>query len=746
METRLATPRPSALARLAQWTQRRPVIALLAWVVVLAGAIGAAGAAGSAFEDDYSMPGTESQELSDLLEERAPEADTASIQVVFGDEDGVASERDRIESLLDEIAGMPGVTGVDDPFAGRGTVSEDGTVGYATAGFDGTTEDVEPMLEAAEDASGDGLEVALGGDPVREVEEGEGGAAEGVGMLAALVILVLMFGSLLAASLPLITAVFAVGITFCLSMVISHVVTLPTYLTPIMFLVGLGVGIDYALLIFARFRSELLHGSNRKGAATVALDTAGRSVLFAGSVVIVALAGLYALGLGSLQSVAVSVALVVLVTMLASVTLLPALLGLFGRRIEKRVRRHAAKANRIPGQRWNAWSRFIEKRAWAALALVLAALVALSAPVLGLRLGFADAGTEDESLQSRQAYDMLAEGFGPGFNGPLMVVTDGARSEADAAVEAMSGLESVEQVSPAFQIGDDLWMSTVVGTGGPSDEATVDLVHLLRDDVLSEVEGTQLVGGSTAASIDFSDIIEDRAPLFLLLVVGLSMLLLTVVFRSVLIPVKAAVLNLLTIGASLGVVTWIFQEGLFGIQPGPVEAFAPVMLFAIVFGLSMDYEVFLVSRMREVGAHREPDRGGSEGPGLDRRRDHGRRGDHDRRVRGVHPQRRQAAPAVRHRHGGGDLHRRLRHPLPAGPGDHADHGPGGVVDAEVDGQGAPPRDGRTRVRDRAPRTRRGPLSDEQAAAPDGSGAAACCICLERVCRAKRHYRLRTGLA
>ncbi len=575
------------------------MIALVAWVVVLAGAIGAAGAAGSAFEDDYSMPGTESQELSDLLEERAPEADTTSVQVVFGDEDGVASERDRIESLLAEIAGMPGVTGVDDPFAGHGTVSEDGTVGYATAGFEGTVEDVESLLEATEDASGDGLEVALGGDPVREAEEGEGGAAEGVGMLAALVILVLMFGSLLAASMPLITAVFAVGITFCLSMVISHVVTLPTYLTPIMFLVGLGVGIDYALLIFARFRSELLHGSNRKGAATVALDTAGRSVLFAGSVVIVALAGLYALGLGSLQSVAVSVALVVLVTMLASVTLLPALLGLFGTRIEKRVRKHAAGAKRIPGQRWNAWSRLIEKRAWAALALVLAALVALSAPVLGLRLGFADAGTEDESLQSRQAYDMLAEGFGPGFNGPLMVVTDGSRSGAEAAVEAMSGLESVEQVSPASQIGDDLWMSMVVGTGGPSDEATVDLVHQLRGDVLSEVEGTQLVGGATASSIDFSDIIADRAPLFLLLVVGLSMLLLTVVFRSVLIPVKAAVLNLLTIGASLGVVTWIFQEGLFGIQPGPVEAFVPVMLFALIFGLSMDYEVFLVSRIRE---------------------------------------------------------------------------------------------------------------------------------------------------
>ncbi len=587
------------MARLAQWTQRRPVVALIAWVVVLAAAIAAASQIGSAFEDDNSMPGTESQELSDLLEERAPEAGGPTVQVVFGDEDGVAAERDRVEAVLAEIAGMPGVASVDDPFTSYGSVSEDGTVGYATAGFDGTPEEALALVEVAEESSGDGLTVAVGGDAIREAAEGGGGAAEGVGMLAALVILVLMFGSLLAASLPLITAVFAVGITFCLSMIVSHVVTLPTYLTPIMFLIGFGVGVDYALLIFARYRSELLNGANRKGAATIALDTAGRSVMFAGSVVIVALMGLFALGLGSLQSVSLSVALVVLVTMLASVTLLPALLALFGKRIERRVRGRAAKAKRVPGARWKGWSRFVEKRAWLAIGVVVAALLALSAPLLGLRLGFADAGTDPESSTTRQAYDMLSDGFGPGFNGPLLVVTDGTRAEADAAAAAMSELDTVEQASPAFEIGEGLWMSTVAGTAGPSDEATVDLVHQLRDDVLDEVEGEQLVGGSTAAAIDFSDIMVDKAPIFLLFVVGLSMLLLMVVFRSILIPIKAAVLNLLTVGASLGVITWIFQEGMFGVSPGPIEAFGPVMIFAIVFGLSMDYEVFLVSRMRE---------------------------------------------------------------------------------------------------------------------------------------------------
>ncbi|MFC3495349.1 MMPL family transporter [Glycomyces rhizosphaerae] len=590
--------KPSAMARLSGWTQRRPLIALLLWALIFAAAIGASSAVGSAFEDDNAMPGTESQELSDLLDERAPDANETTVQIVFGADD-VAAEQDRVADFLADLADEPGVTAVNDPFAEYGALSEDGTVGYATATWDGTTAEAAELIPMAQEASGDGVTFALGGDPIREAGEGGGGAAEGIGMLAALVILVFMFGSFLAASLPLITAVFAVGTAFCLSMLVSHVVTLPTFLAPIMFLIGFGVGVDYALLIFARFRSELQNGASRKAAATTALDTAGRSVLFAGSVVIVALMGLFALGLGSLQAVAIAVALTVLVTMLASVTLLPALLALFGKRIEKSVRKKAAKAKRAPGARWIGWSRFVEKRAWLAIIVVTAGLAVLATPLLDLRLGFADAGTDAEGTTSREAYDLLSDGFGEGFNGPLMVVTDGTEAEAAAAYEAMSDMDTVEMASPPFAIGDDLWMSTVVGTAGPADQATVGLVHELRDEVLNDVEGTQLVGGSTAAAIDFSDIMIEKAPLFLLFVVGLSLLLLMVVFRSVLIPIKAAILNLLTIGASLGVVAWIFQEGMFGIPAGPVEAFVPVMSFAIIFGLSMDYEVFLVSRMRE---------------------------------------------------------------------------------------------------------------------------------------------------
>jgi putative drug exporter of the RND superfamily len=591
--------RPSTMARLSRWTRTHPIIALLLWVAVFGGAVGASSALGSAFEDDHSMPGTESQELFDLLDERAPEANESTVQVVVADPAGLDASRDRIEALLAEVAGMPGVDRVDDPFTSWGAISDDGTIGYATVAYDGTVAETKALIALVEDAEGGGLATALGGDAVREAEEEEGGAAEGVGMLTALVILVIMFGSLLAASLPLITAVFAVGTTFCLVAVVSHLVTLPTYLPPILFLVGFAVGIDYALLIFARYRSELLAGADRGRAADTALDTAGRSVLFAGSVVIVAMLGLYSLGLGAFQAVALAVAMVVLVVMLASVTLLPAMLRLFGARIEKRVRKRAEKAKREPGSRWAAWSRFVERRSWAAILVVVAGLAAMSVPLLDLRLGFADAGSESESMSSRQAYDLLAEGFGPGFNGPLLVVTDGTQAEADAAHAAIARLDTVDEVSPAFQIGEDLWMSTVMGDAGPADEATVDLVHQLRDEVLSEVEGTQLVGGATAAAIDYSDIIEDRAPLFLLFVVGLSTLVLMVVFRSILIPIKAALLNLLMIAASLGVVTWVFQEGLLHFEPGPIEAFVPVMLFAIVFGLSMDYEVFLVSRMRE---------------------------------------------------------------------------------------------------------------------------------------------------
>jgi RND superfamily putative drug exporter len=600
----------SKLVRLSRWAQHHRRLALALWLVVLAGTIAISSVVGDAFYDDHRLPGTESQALVDLLEERGLVQAGDTIQLVFTDPGGVESEpaRQRVGSLLANVADLPSVVGVDDPYQSPGAISADGTVGFATVILDGQiadipVADVRTIIDTTQAADGDGLEFALGGEAVRTAEAGEGGGAEGAGTLAALVILVFMFGSLLAASVPLITAIFAVGTTLSVMVLASHVITLPTYLPPLMMLVGLGVGIDYALLIFARWRSEILAGATRQQAADLALDKAGRSVLFAGCVVIVALLGLYALGLGPLQAVALGVALTVLVTMIAAVTLLPALLSMFGRRIERRVRARAAKAKREPGHRWRRWAGFIEHRPWTPLALVLAGLILLSLPALGMRLGFSDAGSESESHTSRVAYDRLAEGFGPGFNGPLVVVSEGDESVAGAAASAIGGIDGVDQVTPAQQVGPGLWLSLVMSDSGPQDEQTAELVHTLRDDVLAaqadQTGATYWVGGASAAAIDFADAVEGRLLLFLLIVVGVSTLLLVVMFRSVWIPVKAAVLNLLTISASLGVVTLIFQRGALGFQPGPIEAFVPVMVFAIVFGLSMDYEVFLVSRMRE---------------------------------------------------------------------------------------------------------------------------------------------------
>ncbi|WP_203454198.1 MMPL family transporter [Jiangella aurantiaca] len=597
------------LERLAAWSQRHHWLAIGLWVAVLAGVTVLSQAVGDDYHDEHTLPGTESQLLSDTLEDAAPAQAGDSVQVVLHDEDGVEAQRDRIEPMLGDLSMLPHVAHVADPFDTPGTVSGDGTIAYVTVTLDGAAADVpadavRDIIDTAQAASGDGLDVELGGDAVRGAEESEGGAAEGAGMLAALVILVFMFGSFLAATLPLITAVFAVGSTLGVIVLLSNVVTIATYTAPLMMLVGIGVGIDYALLVFARYRSELLAGADRQQAARTALDTAGRSVIFAGCTVIIALLGLFALGLGSLQGVALAVALTVLVTMLASLTLMPSLLTVFGKRIEKRILTHAQRSKRQPGARWRRLADAVRRRPLPALVAAVAVLLALSAPALGMRLGFADAGHEATSSTSRQAYDLLAAGFGPGFNGPLIVLAEGASDGGAALASTLEETDGIAGVAPPQPLPDtDLTLVVTFPDSAPQDAATAELVHRLRDDVLPPLEestgATYLVGGSTAAAEDFSAAVSDRLPLFVAVVVGLSALLLTAVFRSVWVPVKAAVLNLLSIGASLGVVTLVFGEGLFGVPAGPVEAFVPVMIFAIVFGLSMDYEVFLVSRMHE---------------------------------------------------------------------------------------------------------------------------------------------------
>ncbi|MBA2950145.1 MMPL family transporter [Streptomyces himalayensis] len=605
-------PRVGRFGALAGWAQRHRWAALLLWVAVLAAVTLGSQAAGSAYKNDFSLPGTDSQAATDLYTKHGSAQAGDSVEIVLKDGQGIAGRKAAVEEMLAEVKGLPSVADVRSPYADASAVSKDGTIGYATVTLDGKAEavpkeDVTAIIDTAKSAEADGLRVEVGGDAVRGAEEKGSPTAELAGIVAAVLILGLLFGSVVAAAVPLITALFAVGAAIGLIGLASHVFTIADFTPPITMLVGLGVGVDYALLIFYRYRQELTDGAEPAEATRKALDAAGRTVFFAGCTVIIALLGLVALGLGSLQGVALALAVTVLTTMAASLVLLPALLAFFGNRIQLHVLQHAAKAaakGKVEGRRWRALAQAVQRRPLPALLVAVFAMLALSAPTLGMRLGFADAGNDPTTLTSRKAYDLLAEGFGPGFNGPLVVLAQGDEAAGRAVQSELTKVEGVAAASPALP-SDDGALSTVIvyPKTAPQDEGTTDLVHHLRDDVAPGLErdtGAQiLVGGSTAASQDFADTVSKRLPMFVAVVVGLSSLLLMLVFRSVLIPIKAAVLNLLSISAALGAMTLVFQHGWLGVQPGPIEAFLPVLIFAIVFGLSMDYEVFLVSRIHE---------------------------------------------------------------------------------------------------------------------------------------------------
>jgi RND superfamily putative drug exporter len=597
---RTTEPRDTRMTRLAGWSQRHHWWAIGLWLVALVGITGSAVAVGTDYNNSFSLPGTESQELVDAYEKHSPAQQGDTVTIVVEATAGVEGSA-AVADLVTAVGELDGIAAVEPPDP-RGTISADGTIGLAEVLLDeppgeNDPDDVRAVIDTAQDFEADGLRVELSGDAVREVQESEAaGGAEGFGMLGALVILLFLFGSLLAASLPLITALFAVGTTFGAVMLASRVVDIPDYTPPVLMLVGLGVGIDYALIVFARYRGEMIAGAEREDAARTALDTAGRSVLFAGITVVIALLGLYLLGLGALQGVALGVTVTVLMTMLASLTLLPSLLTIFGRRIERSVRKRAAKAKHEPGRLWRRWADVVQRRPVPALVVALVALVLLAVPALGMRLGFADAGNDDPSTTSRQAYELTEQGFGAGANGPLIVATLGSQAEAEAAYDVVAGTDGVASATPPEASPDgDLFTSLAFPEASPQAEGTEDLVHTLRD----ELGSAHLVGGTTAAAIDFSEAVSDRMLLFMGVVVGLSALLLLLVFGSVVVAVKAAILNLISIGASLGVIRLVFQDGRFGAEAGPIEAFVPVMIFAIVFGLSMDYEVFLVSRMHE---------------------------------------------------------------------------------------------------------------------------------------------------
>jgi putative drug exporter of the RND superfamily len=598
------TPRPAgALARLARLTVRRRKSVVLGWVALLAATLALAPGLAGEFTADYGTKGSESERAAALIAERFPGRSDQSVTVVWEAAGGAGAPavRSRIDGFLAQARRLEGIGA-----AGAPRVSRDGSIAMADLTLDRRAWDVpvatgEALIALAEDASGDGLRIALGGGPIMQAQDG--GSPEGVGMLAAAVILLIAFGSVVAAGLPLAVALFGLGVFAPLIGVLAVVADVPEWATAPAGLIGIGVGIDYALLILTRFRTALARGADVPAAVEEAVATAGRSTLIAGTTVLISLLGLFFVGVSYLNGVALAAGLAVLVVMAASVTLLPALLALAGRRVD-RLRipglGRAARAGRPAAAA--RWSRAVQRRPWAAVLAGSAVLLVLATPALGLRLGFPDAGNGTAGTMTRVAYDLVAEGFGPGANGPLLLAVEGEDDAGLAAIaERVRRTDGVAFVAAPQRSADGSAAIVIaVPARTPQSAEVADLVHRLR----GELPRTVHIGGTTAAFIDQGELVAGRLPVFIAGVVGLSFLLLLSAFRSPLIALKAGVMNLLSVGAAYGVVAVAASGGWLGQLMGidtdtPVAPFIPVMMFAILFGLSMDYEVFLLSRVRE---------------------------------------------------------------------------------------------------------------------------------------------------
>jgi putative drug exporter of the RND superfamily len=599
-------PTGGRLARLADVSYRRRGRVVLAWIAALAAVIALAPFFAGEFDADFGTPGSESARAADLIETHFPRSSGQSVNVVWQAPAGALEPgaEARIDRLLDEAETLEGIGEAQPP-----RVSRDGTIALAQLDLDRLWTDVptetgKRLISLAEKTSGDGLRVELGGPLIRNAQEGT--SPEVGGLIVAAVILLVAFGSVVAAGLPLLVAIVSLGVSASLIAMLTALTDVPDFAPAVAGLIGIGVGIDYALLILTRFRSALGAGATPRGATAEAVTTAGRSVLVAGSIVVVSLLGLFLMGVSFLRGVALSASLAVLVVMAASVTLLPALLGFLGRRVDRLRIPGLGRSLRSEGTGLSArWSRVIQRRPWRAAIASMAILIALAAPVLGLRFGFPDEGNDASTTTTRQAYGLVTDGFGPGANGPLLLAAEGSEARTLARLApTLRDLPGVAFVGePRTSPDGKAAILTVVPETSPQSGETADLVHRLRDDVLPSGSGV-LVGGMTAVVIDQSDLIESRLPLFVAGVIGLSFLLLLAAFRAPVIALKAGVMNLLSIAAAYGVVAYAAEGGWFGGLLGiesdtPVPPFTPVMMFAVLFGLSMDYEVFLLSRMRE---------------------------------------------------------------------------------------------------------------------------------------------------
>ncbi|MFF0704646.1 MMPL family transporter [Streptomyces tendae] len=615
------------MAALARWCVQRRLVAVLLWLLAFGGVAAGAMVAGSAYSNDYGIPGTGSDRASRLLESRFPDLGGDSDTIVWHTTTGTVRAADVEQTMtrtLDRVAELPGVAAVSNPYDDPDSplISENADTAYATVTFAAASQDIDPgqaraVVDTAEAAETDGLRIELGGSAIGLTESGGSHLAEAVGVAVAAVVLFLAFGSVAAALLPIATALVSVGTAYAGITLLGHAMTVADFAPMLGTLIGLGVGIDYALFIVTRHRRGLKRGLSVAEAAADAVATTGRAVVFAGATVCIALLGMLILRLSFLNGVAVAASLTVILTVAASVTLLPALLSYIGpRALSGRERRRLAEHGPEPEVTTGfaaRWSAFVERRPKLLGALALVVITVLALPTLGLRLGTSDQGNDPKGTTTRQAYDLLADGFGPGVNGPLTLVTEVRGAEDRLALDNLDATlrttEGVSSVTPVmYNSGGDAAYLTVVPESAPQSEQTSDLVERLRSEVLPRAEaGTALdvhVGGVTAGYDDFADVIVGKLPLFVGVVIGLGCLLLLLAFRSVGIPLKAAAMNVAAVAAAFGVVVAIFQWGwgseLLGLgSAGPIEPFLPVIMVSVLFGLSMDYQVFLVSRMYE---------------------------------------------------------------------------------------------------------------------------------------------------
>ncbi|MGC2372841.1 MAG: MMPL family transporter [Solirubrobacteraceae bacterium] len=646
------------MLKLARWSTTHRLYIAIGWVILLVGVNTLAQSAGTTYSNNFTLPNSDAQRAADLLQHSFPaqagDRDTIVFKVSRGSVNDPAVKA-RMSALFARVGGLAHVTGVVSPYAPQAAgkaISSNGRIAFATVVFDQKANILpksagERVIEAAKASRAPGLQVELGGQAIEQTQQEGFGLTTAVGLLAAIVVLLITFGSLVAMGLPIVTALFGLGTGLGLIALFTHVVDTPDFSSQLAAMIGLGVGIDYALFIVTRFREAYATPGatfgNVRESVVRSMDTAGRAVLFAGCTVVIALLGMMLLGVDFLYGVAISASIGVLLVMLGSLTLLPALLTFAGGRLvrpSRRARRRGAKATDVShgGGAWLRWSEFVQGHSWTIATVSVLAMLLIAAPATALRLGSSDAGNDPVHLTTYKAYQLLAEGFGKGFNGPLLVVvqipkteqvTLGVRvggSTGDTTKEtrrpapghgaqdvaalraATAGVPDVAAVAPAkFNPDGTVATISVYPTSSPQEYKTTQLVSQLRSRVIPPVASQTgmhvYIGGITAGSVDFAAVLAKKLPVFIGVVVLLSALLLMIVFRSLVIPLQAAIMNLLSIGASLGVIVVVFQwgwfDGLMGVKGGPIESFIPVMLFAIVFGLSMDYEVFLISRIHE---------------------------------------------------------------------------------------------------------------------------------------------------